>query len=231
MTGFWIFGLIFSTMYTLHPDRHWVTAQSLIQPPVYQPDKELSVDMGGSATLRCCISEKVEIIAWIKQPNGKKPRTIVTVHTTSGQEFYSGSTKSFKIERSSNCINLIILNIMHSDLAMYYCALTKPNLVFADGTYLKLKGEHVTIASETSKPTPLHNSVVYELTLPGNNTNINTQEITVLWLGAALGLCVLLIFGLAYFILRRRKFDKINASIENSPEMRQLKLQQSIMQL
>ncbi|KAF5896272.1 putative immune-type receptor 13, partial [Clarias magur] len=81
--------------------------------------------------------------------------------------------------------------------------------------------EHVTSASETSKPTQLDNSVVCEPTLSGNNTNINTQEITVLGLGAALGLCVLLIFGLAYFILRRRKCKKINASTENYPRMRQ----------
>ncbi|XP_053341982.1 uncharacterized protein LOC128512646 isoform X2 [Clarias gariepinus] len=207
MTGFSIFGLIFSIMYTLHPGGPWVTAQ----PPIYQTDKELSVDVGNSATLRCCVSEKaVKTIAWFKQRNLKKPQIIVTVNTTDGEKFHSGSKmSSLKIERSLNCINLTIFIVMHSDVAMYYCALMEPNnLVFADGTYLKLKGEEVTIAPETSKPTQLDHSVVCEVTLPGNNININSQEITVLGLGAALGLCVLLIFGLFYFILKRRKCDK-----------------------
>ncbi|MCI4379623.1 hypothetical protein PGIGA_G00230370, partial [Pangasianodon gigas] len=44
---------------------------------------------------------------------------------------------------------------------------------------------------------------------------------TVLGLGTALGLCALLIFCLIYFTLRRRKCDKMNASIEDSPGMRQ----------
>ncbi|XP_060783121.1 uncharacterized protein LOC132890326 [Neoarius graeffei] len=122
---------------TLHfqPGRRWVAAQSLTESGVYQPDKELSVDIGDSATLQCC--------------------------------------------------------------------------------------EHVTIESETSKPALGDNSVGCEPTLHGNSTNMNTQEKTVLGLGTALGLCALLIFCLIYFILRRRKWDKINASVENSPGMNQ----------
>ncbi|XP_017329423.1 uncharacterized protein LOC108268766 [Ictalurus punctatus] len=223
MTGFWILILIFSIMYTVQPGRRWVTAQSLTESPVYQPDKELSVDIGDSATLRCCISEKeVGIIAWFKQTNREKPQIIVTVYKSGGEAFYNESQKShFQIERSSNCFNMIILNITQSDEAMYYCALTSPNLVFADGTYLKIKGDHVTIASETSTPALCDNSVVCEPTLHGNSTNMNTHEKTVLGLGTALGLCALLIFCLIYFILRRRKCDKINTTIENSPGTRQ----------
>ncbi|XP_060783148.1 uncharacterized protein LOC132890352 [Neoarius graeffei] len=209
----------------VQPGRRWVAAQSLTESGVYQPDKELSVDIGDSATLQCCISENVfGVIAWFKQPNRKKPQIIVRVYKTAGDTFYSEFQKShFQIERSSNCFNLIILNIIQSDEAMYYCALTDLMPVFADGTYLKIKGEHVTIESETSKPALGDNSVGCEPTLHGNSINMNTQEKTVLGLGTALGLCALLIFCLIYFILRRRKWDKMNTSIEDSKGMNQVR--------
>ncbi|XP_053486267.1 uncharacterized protein LOC128611058 [Ictalurus furcatus] len=220
MTGFWILILIFSTMYTVQPGRRWVTAQSLTESQVYQPDKELSVNIGDSATLQCCIlGNEFRIISWFKQPNRKKPQIVVRVHKTTGETFFNGFQKShFQIERSSYCFNMIILNIIQSDEAMYYCALEYPNTVFADGTYLKIKGDDVTISSETSKPALCDNSVVCEPTLHGNNTNMNTHEKTVLGLGTALGLCALLIFCLIYFTLRRRK---LNASIDDSHGMRQ----------
>ncbi|XP_058252989.1 uncharacterized protein LOC131357744 isoform X1 [Hemibagrus wyckioides] len=208
MSDLWILILIFSTMF--QPDRHWVTAQSATDPSVYQPDKELSVNIGDSATLQCCILEKeVGLMVWFKQPNRKKPQIIVTVFKSSGEAFHNGFQNSrFQIERSSNCFNMIILNIIQSDEAMYYCALTRPNIVFGDGTYLKIKGEHVTIVSETSKTALWNNSVVCEPTPHGNNTNSNTQHKSVISLGTALGLCALLIFCLTYYILRRRKRDK-----------------------
>ncbi|XP_053487627.1 uncharacterized protein LOC128611838 [Ictalurus furcatus] len=220
MTGFWILILIFSTMYTVQPGRRWVTAQSLTESQVYQPDKELSVNIGDSATLQCCILEKeVRIITWFKQLNRKKPQTIVQLYKNGGEIFYNQFQKShFQIERSSNCLSLIILNIAESDEAMYYCALTRSNTVFGDGTYLKIKGDHVTVASETSTPALCDNSVLFEPTLHGNSTNMNTHKKTVLGLGTALGLCALLIFCLIYFTLRRRK---LKACIEDSPGMKQ----------
>ncbi|XP_058253717.1 uncharacterized protein LOC131358170 isoform X1 [Hemibagrus wyckioides] len=231
MTDLWILILIFSNMCTVQNGRCWVTAQSLTESPVDQPHKELSVNIGDSATLQCCVLDKeVGIIAWFKQPNRKKPQIIVSVFKSSGAVFHNGFRKPcFRIERASNCCNMTILNITQSDEAMYYCAVTRLNLVFGDGTYLKIKGEHVTIASETSKP-----SVVCETKLHGNNTNINTLDKTesemirslhlkVLGLGTALGLCALLIFCLTYFILRRRKYrnSRSNTSIEYSPGTRQ----------
>ncbi|XP_058252993.1 uncharacterized protein LOC131357745 isoform X3 [Hemibagrus wyckioides] len=179
MTSFWILILIFITMYKVQPGRRWVTAQSLTE-SVYQPDKELSVNIGDSATLRCCIAENaVGIITWFKQINREKPQLMVRVYKNGGEVFYTGFQKSrFQIERSSNCFSMTFLNIIQSDEAMYYCAVTVPNFVFGDGTYLKIKGEHVTITSETPKPALSDNSVVCEPTLHGNNTNMNTQENT-----------------------------------------------------
>ncbi|XP_058253913.1 uncharacterized protein LOC131358279 [Hemibagrus wyckioides] len=207
MTSFWIFIL---TMYTVQTGRRWVTAQSPTESPVHQPDKELSVDIGDSATLRCCASKK-QTIVWYKQPNREKPQILVTVYKDSKETFHTGFQKSrFQIERSSNCINLTIFKIIQSDEAMYYCAVTTPYLGFGDGTYLKIK--------ETSKPALRDNSVVCEPAMRGNDTNTNTQDKTLIGLGTALGLCSLLIFCFTYFILRRRNCDtsRSNTSIEDS---------------
>ncbi|XP_060740851.1 uncharacterized protein LOC132855700 [Tachysurus vachellii] len=181
MSSFWILLFIFSTMYMVHPGRHWVTAQSVTKPPVYQPDKELSVNIGDSATLQCCYDSQnvVGIIDLFKQPNNKKPQIVVTVYKTAGEAFHTGFKKSrFQLERSSNCSNIIILNTIQSDEAMYYCAVKTSNIVFGDGTYLQIKGDHVTIASETSKAALCDNSVVREPTPHGNNTNTNIQHNT-----------------------------------------------------
>ncbi|KAK2839090.1 hypothetical protein Q7C36_013904 [Tachysurus vachellii] len=220
MSGFWILFMTFSTMYTVHPGRHWVTAQSPTKPQVHQPDKELSVNIGDSATLRCCVSKISSQIAWFKQVKRKKPQLIVSFYRTSGEIFHTGFQKShFRIERHSNCFSMIISSVTQSDEAMYYCAVTIPDIVFGDGTYLQIKGDHVTIASETSKAALCDNSVVREPTLHGNNTNTNTQHNTVIGLGSALGLCALLIFCLTYFILRRRKpkTSRSNTAVEDSP--------------
>ncbi|XP_046704957.1 uncharacterized protein LOC124385745 isoform X2 [Silurus meridionalis] len=213
MPAFWNFILIFSTM--LESGGRWVSAESLTKSPVYQPDKELSVDIGDSATLRCCISEKqYGMVTWFKQPTRKKPQTIVRSFVTAGDTFNDGFNEShFQIERSTNCINLSILNTFQSDEATYYCAVTRPNIVFAEGTYLKI--------NETSI------SVVCEPTL---HENINSQEKTVLSLGMALGLCALLISCLIYFLLRRRKCDQMKPSIASSSAMRQKRVQENIIQ-
>ncbi|KAF5896269.1 uncharacterized protein DAT39_014021, partial [Clarias magur] len=178
--------------------------------PVYQPDEELSVDIGTSATLRCCISEnEVGIIAWFKQPNRKKPQLMVTMFKSAGETFYDGFQKSnFLIKRFSNCFNMTILKTTQSDEAMYYCVLMEINPVFADGTYLKIKDVHATAASETSVPALCDNSVMFKPTLHGNSTNMKT----VLGLGTALGVCGLLIFSLIYFVLRKNiENSRVNA--------------------
>ncbi|KAG7328831.1 hypothetical protein KOW79_007005 [Hemibagrus wyckioides] len=201
-------------MYTVQPGRRWVTAQSPTKSLVYQPDKELSVNIGDSATLQCCYDPEnvAGVVDLFKQLKRKKPQLMVTVYKTAGEIFYNESHKSrVRIERSSNCFNMTILNIIQSDEAMYYCAVTTSNTVFGDGTNIKIE----------AKPALSDNSVVCEPTLHGNDTNLNTQHRTVIGLGTALGLCALLIFYLTYFILKRRKHDKIIASIQDSPGTRQ----------
>ncbi|XP_046704968.1 uncharacterized protein LOC124385749 isoform X2 [Silurus meridionalis] len=139
MNRFWILILIFCAM--LKPGGLWVSAQSLTEPPVYQPDKELSVDIGDSATLRCCVSENtVGMMALFKQPHRAQPQIILKVFRNAGRtfsiEFQNGS---FQTRTDLNCFNVTISNITQSDEAMYYCALISPDLVFADGTFLKIK--------------------------------------------------------------------------------------------
>ncbi|KAG7328841.1 hypothetical protein KOW79_007015 [Hemibagrus wyckioides] len=216
VSGFWIFVLIVSTMYTVQPGRCWVTAQSPTVPKVYQPDKELSVNIGDSATLQCCnFGIKDREVIWFKQQYGKQPHIMVRFFKTDGEKFYNEFQNSrFQMKQFGNCFNLTISNTTLSDEATYYCA-----LVSTDGTLLKIKGERVN--TETPKPALSDNSVVCDPTLHGNNTNMNTQDKTVPALGTALGLCTILIFCLTYFILRRRKLDKMNTSVEESSGMRQ----------
>ncbi|XP_047658098.1 uncharacterized protein LOC113645983 isoform X1 [Tachysurus fulvidraco] len=237
MTYVWILILIFCTMCSVHPGRHWVTAHSVTKPPVNQFDKVLSLKIGMTAILKCCVLDKeVGLMSWFKQQNNKQPQMIVTFFKSGEKTYHNGfQNDRFKIERSTWC-KMIIHKVTQSDEALYYCAVTRPNLVFGDGTYLQIKGDYVTIASETSTAALCDNSVVCEPTLHGNinntNTNNTTQQNTesvvirslhrtVIGLGSALGLCALLIFCLTYFILRRRKGDKINASIEDSPGTKQ----------
>ncbi|XP_053486872.1 uncharacterized protein LOC128611413 [Ictalurus furcatus] len=209
MTRLWISVLVFSTM--CQSGRLWVTAQCPAL-DVYQSDEKLSVDIGNSATLQCCVfGIDDEEMIWFKQQNRKQPQIIVRFFKTARETFYNEfQNPRFRIKKHGNCFNMTISNTTMSDEATYYCA-----LVFADGTHLKIKGEHVTTASETSKP------ALCDKTLHGKVTNMNTQEKMVIGLGTALGLCALLIFCLIYFTLRRRKRDKINASVEDSPGMRQ----------
>ncbi|KAI5624917.1 putative immune-type receptor 14b isoform X1 [Silurus asotus] len=135
-----------STEYTLEPGRLWVSAQSLTESLVYQPDKELTVDIGDSATLRCCFSEKeFGMMALFKQSARKQPRLVIKLFQTSRETFYNAIQESrVRIERSTNCFNLTISTTIQSDEAMYYCALLiSLDPTFGDGTYLKINGRIV----------------------------------------------------------------------------------------
>ncbi|XP_060782781.1 uncharacterized protein LOC132890010 [Neoarius graeffei] len=205
MAGLWILVLIFSTMCTMQTDRLWIAAQSLTDAEVYQPDEELSVDICGSVTLRCCIFQnKGGKLFLVKQQNKKTPVFIAGPFNPAEETFHSEFQNShFQINKSGNCFSLIISKATLSDEAMYYCGLT-----FSSGTQLKVKG--------TLKPALCDNSVASETMLHGNSTNMNTQEksevtrslhSSVFGLGTALGFCALLIFCLIYIILRRRKCE------------------------
>lgn len=100
------------------------------------------MDIGSSATLRCCVSDKVVgILVWFKQPNRKKPQSMVTVYKSSEESFYSNSQNPrFRIETYGNCFKTTILKIIWSDEAMYYCARKSPSTVFKYGTSLKITG-------------------------------------------------------------------------------------------
>ncbi|XP_058253209.1 uncharacterized protein LOC131357872 isoform X1 [Hemibagrus wyckioides] len=210
------------------PGRHWVTAQSLTEPEVYSPDKELSVDRCGSAILQCCIFDyrKGEIV-WFKQQNRKPPVFIAGPFNPAGEMLYSEFQNSrFQVEKSKeNCFILTISNTTLSDEATYYCT-----LMFSAKTYLKIKG--------TSTPALCDHSSTSEPTLHGNSIHTDTQDKTVSemirslqWtvtgLGTALGLSTVLIFCLIYFMLRKRKCEscKLKTSTENSTGTRQVHVQ------
>ncbi|XP_047658126.1 uncharacterized protein LOC113645978 isoform X2 [Tachysurus fulvidraco] len=211
LSGFWVFVLIFNTMF--QPGTHLVNppkAQSSKGPNVYQHDAKLSVNIGDTATLQCCLlgigTENGEII-WFKQQNEKQPQVIFRFFNTAREKFYKEFQNSrFQMKKLSNCFNLTILNTTLCDEATYYCA-----LVSTDGTRLQMKGERVN--AETSKAALCDHSVECEPTPQENNTNKDTRHDTVIGLGSTLGLCAVLIFCLAYFILRRRKLDKTKPSV------------------
>ncbi|XP_027007873.2 uncharacterized protein LOC113646062 [Tachysurus fulvidraco] len=217
MTRIWISVLLLcSTKYTVESDKCCVTTKSPPNPDVYQAEEKLSVNIGASATLQCCVlgTENGDII-WFKQQNTKQPQVIVRLFNTAREKFYKEFQNSrFQIKRFGHCFNLTILNTTLCDEATYYCA-----LVSTDGTRVQMKGERVN--TETSKAALCDHSVVCKPTPHGNNTNTDTRHDTVIGLGSALGLCALLIFCLTYFILRRRKGDKMTSSIEDSPVIRE----------
>lgn len=109
---------------------------------VYQPDRELCVNIGDSATLHCCILGKnVGVVTWYKQPIGKQPQIIANVFKTTVEIFYNEfKNPRFQLVRSSNCSSMIISDITESDEAMYFCAIISPVTVFGNGTHLKMKG-------------------------------------------------------------------------------------------
>ncbi|XP_046706051.1 uncharacterized protein LOC124386332 [Silurus meridionalis] len=207
--------LTFCMMYGVQPRRNF--DHTIAEPEVHQADTELFVDIGDSATLQCCVyGTDIGVVIWYKQPNRKQPRIMCRTYKTDKETFFHEfQNPRFQAERSSNCSNMIISNIIQSDEAVYYCSIVSPYSVFGNGTYLKIKGKKDTISSGTSKPGLCDDSV------HGDCTKNTTQEKAVLGLGSALGLCVLMIFCLIYFLLRRRKCDQMNASIEDSPGMRQ----------
>ncbi|XP_027007876.2 uncharacterized protein LOC113646066 [Tachysurus fulvidraco] len=216
MTRIWISVLLLcSTKYTVESDKRCVTTESPPNPDVYQAEEKLSVNIGASATLQCCVlgTENGDII-WFKQQNTKQPQVIVRLFNTAREKFYKEFQNSrFQIKRFGHCFNLTILNTTLCDEATYYCA-----LVSTDGTRVQMKGERVN--AETSKAALCDNSVLCEPTPHGNNTNTDTRHDTVIGLGSALGLCALLIFCLTYFILRRRKGDKMK-ELDKSPGIRE----------
>lgn len=120
-------------------------SRSLTEPRVYQPDRELCVNTGDSATLQCCISGKDDgIIIWYKQPNKKQPQIMSKLQTAEEIFFNQFQSLRFQVKRSLNCSNMTISNIIHSDEAVYYCTLISPYSVFGNGTYLRIKGRILT---------------------------------------------------------------------------------------
>ncbi|KAI5104805.1 putative immune-type receptor 14b isoform X1 [Silurus meridionalis] len=167
MAGFWVFMLSFCMMHAAQARTNF--SHSITDPEVHQFDTELCVDIGDSATLQCCIYgiRDINIIIWYKQSNRKQPRIMSRTYTNEQTFFHEFRNPRFKAERSSNCSNMIISNIIQSDEAVYYCSIISPYSVFGNGTYLKIKG--------TSKPGLCDDSVKCEATLHGN-TNFTTQE-------------------------------------------------------
>ncbi|XP_046704966.1 uncharacterized protein LOC124385747 isoform X4 [Silurus meridionalis] len=141
MAHFWTLILIFSTMYQAR--KYQVTADSPKQPEVCLFQKELSVNIGESATLHCCVSNNLQNgrIIWLKQrPNQTRPEVVAGTFTG---EFQSSR---LQIENQGNCYNLTIFNTTKSDNSIYYCA-----LMYSNKISLKIKGSNVSPREKTTE--------------------------------------------------------------------------------
>lgn len=100
------------------------------------------VSIGDDVTLRCFIlKDHSDPIAWYKLNSGHQPQAVAMVQKLAEPHFFKFFESSrFSIETNSSKCDLKISNVTSSDEAMYYCGWRKYETVFAEGTYLALKG-------------------------------------------------------------------------------------------
>ncbi|XP_052005701.1 tyrosine-protein phosphatase non-receptor type substrate 1-like [Xyrauchen texanus] len=128
----WISVMLLSKMYTAYSE------------VVHQPDSVVTVSVGDNVTLHCSvlIEDHSDPIVWYKQTSGHQPRVVLLVQKFAEKpHFYNEFQSSrFTVERAHEICHLKISNVISSDEAMYYCGWRKYETVFAEGTYLALKG-------------------------------------------------------------------------------------------
>lgn len=128
----------------VQPHKNKSKAKSTLPAEAYQPNKELIVNTGESANLHCCVTgDKIRETAWYKQSVSRKPRIMAKWYKglSNMDTFYNEyKTSRFLMKTNSTCHTMTIFNTSKSDEAMYYCGITEPELVFADGTFLSIKG-------------------------------------------------------------------------------------------
>nr|XP_055034462.1 immunoglobulin kappa light chain-like [Misgurnus anguillicaudatus] len=110
---------------------------------VIQPDRVMTVSAGDSVTLRCKFSrDHSDPIVWYKQRPGKQPYIVAMVQKFVAQPVFYNEFISprFTIETGKKVCHLNISNVASSDEAMYYCGWRKFEIIFAEGTFLTLKG-------------------------------------------------------------------------------------------
>ncbi|XP_056626388.1 uncharacterized protein LOC130438479 [Triplophysa dalaica] len=111
---------------------------------VNQPDPLMIVSVGDNVTLRCFSMKNYnEPMVWYKQTSGHQPYIVTMMQKyMDNAEFYDEFKfqKRFSVEKCKEECHLRITNVTASDEGMYYCGWIKYEIVFAEGTYLTLKG-------------------------------------------------------------------------------------------
>lgn len=103
--------------------------------------------LGGTVTLDCFypVDFEYEPLQWYRQILGQKPQVMVKKlrSTEAWDPYFDEDFKSGRItvQKSKDTFNLTIRNIISSDEATYYCAVSMYNEIkFGNGTFLALTG-------------------------------------------------------------------------------------------
>ncbi|KAG7465335.1 hypothetical protein MATL_G00175310 [Megalops atlanticus] len=152
---------------------------------VSQPRLSVTAQLGDNVTLECFKLSGSFTFFWFKKTEGERPICMVTGDYPSKITAHGGfhNNPRFNWTFSDHSFNLRISSIEPSDVATYFCAVYYWSTIsFGNGTLLTLKG-----TVDPAKKT--------EPSDTGHKTN-NLLVPTVFGLGAALAVCVIVIFAL-----------------------------------
>ncbi|XP_047658081.1 uncharacterized protein LOC113646003 isoform X1 [Tachysurus fulvidraco] len=155
----------------------------------YQPNPVISAAPGDNVTLHCFLHDvqNSEPIVWYKQEGGHKPSLVAVVQKVQDPIYQDDFVSPrFRIEKGSQSFHLKITDVKPSDEAVYYCGLITFYIVFANGTYLSVKGnEDVSVSvwqRGVSDSVPAGASVTLQCSVLSES---RAAELQVLWFRAA----------------------------------------------
>ncbi|XP_039504452.1 novel immune-type receptor 13 isoform X2 [Pimephales promelas] len=183
MMNIWISVMLLSEMY------------STLSEVVSQPDPVMLVSIGDDVTLHCFfLEDHSDPITWYKQKSGQQPQAVAMVQklVKTPNFFNTFESSRFSIETDSSKCHLTISNVTSSDEAMYYCGWRKYETIFAEGTYLALKGSqnnqyksHVSVLQHPESET-VHSGDTVTL-MCSVLSEYNTADIRMFWFRSEFG--------------------------------------------
>lgn len=107
-----------------------------------------TVRLGEPATLTCALPNKElgsRKLEWYKQSAGETLKLIVTLFKTTKPDYAPEFSESrLVVNYDEKFSNLTIMTTIQEDEGMYHCAITEWIHLQWSGTYLLVKGNHVT---------------------------------------------------------------------------------------
>ncbi|KAK1170106.1 immunoglobulin kappa light chain-like isoform X4 [Acipenser oxyrinchus oxyrinchus] len=111
---------------------------------IVHPRLSVTAQLGESVTLECSVFNTHHTTqAWFKQVIGQPPMCILKYDGQADPTFFDkfNNKSRFQLQNNGNSLNLTILKMESSDMAIYYCGGLKDSCVFfGNGTALLLKG-------------------------------------------------------------------------------------------